>query len=343
MIRKIKYGKIAAVIFITVLIWVWADLAKTENFPIFGATISVAKSTSPNLWVSFEDDESSISIEKVVLKGSASKVDEAKRKLKEGLLVPEFFLYPDQEGMTTAGKYTLTVLDFLKKSDWIKQLGLTVESCKSSTLSVNVVGLVKRPLDVRCVDEDQNPIKGAVIEPAQVDMFVPEDWVGDAEVQLRHGEIEQARVAAIKKIPYIKLAAEIRKAATTVKITTPPEEDRLSGYTITATTLSIALSPTLQGKYNVEVTNLNEVLSPIAIRATPDAKRAYELQPIPTMTLYILDDDKKTTAEQRRKVVYNFPPEYVRKGEIMLNQQPVTARFKLTPLPSGQTPPSAEH
>ena len=31
MVKKIKYGKILAVVFLTVLIWVWADLAKTEN------------------------------------------------------------------------------------------------------------------------------------------------------------------------------------------------------------------------------------------------------------------------------------------------------------------------
>ena len=34
----------------------------------------------------------------------------------------------------------------------------------------------------------------------------------------------------------------------------------------------------------------------------------------------------------RRELTYNFPDEYVRKNEIVLNQQPVVARFKLVPL-----------
>jgi len=106
---------------------------------------------------------------------------------------------------------------------------------------------------------------------------------------------------------------------------------------ITAT-LGIALSPTLQGKYKVEITNLDVVMSAIAIKATPEAKRAYEAQPFPKMTLYILDEDSKTTEKQRRQVVYNFPQEYVRRDEIMLNQQPVVAQFRLIPLSSASSP-----
>ena len=35
---------------------------------------------------------------------------------------------------------------------------------------------------------------------------------------------------------------------------------------------------------------------------------------------------------QSKKVVYDLPQEFVSKGEIVLNQQPVTARFELVPL-----------
>jgi len=169
-------------------------------------------------------------------------------------------------------------------------------------------------------------------------MLVPENWEKSiAEVLLTPREIEQARVSPIKDTPYIKLAAgQIRQAPKPVEITMPPEPDRLTNYTITAATLSIALSPTLLNKYNVEVINRDE-LGPIAIKATPDAKRAYELQPFPLMTLYILDNDKNTTEEQRRGVVYNFPEKFLRNGEIELNQQPVIALFKLTPVSSTET------
>jgi hypothetical protein len=50
------------------------------------------------------------------------------------------------------------------------------------------------------------------------------------------------------------------------------------------------------------------------------------------MTLYILDSDaEKVEEEKTRKVSYNFPEEFVRKGEIELKnpQDAATAKFKL--------------
>jgi len=168
---------------------------------------------------------------------------------------------------------------------------------------------------------------------------VPADSRLTAQVQLTPRDIEQARLSAVEKTPYVVLAAgQIREASTDVKIKMPPEEDRLKDYFVTAT-LSIALSPNLQGKYEPVVRNLPEVMSRIAIRATENAKRAYEGQPYPSMTLYILDDDAKKGAgeEQRKAVVYNFPPEFVRKDEIKLKGEPVEARFNLVPV-SAETP-----
>jgi hypothetical protein len=321
------------VVFITILIWVWADLALDEEFPVSNVNISVAKSTNPSLWVSF-NDEPSVSIEKMVLKGSASRIADVKRQLNDGSLVFEFFLHPEQEGLANPGEHTLAVLDLLKKSDQVKQYGLTVESCEPDTLPVNVVRLVKKSLIVKAVDETQNPAKTATIEPPLVDMFVPAGWDGEkltARVQLTRGEIDQAKLTAVEKAPYIELAAgQTRESQTTVKITISPEEDTLSDYTITAATLGISLSANLQGKYNVDVENLDEVIRPFAIRATPEAKRAYESMRYQVI-LEIDDEDAKATESLRRELVYNFPPEYDRRDEITLNQQPVTARFKLIP------------
>jgi len=337
MVRKINYGKILLVIFLTVLIWVWADLALDDELPVSGATISIAKSTNPNLWVSFDDDESSVSVDNILLKGPASRIGNARRKLNDGSLVLAFFLDAEQEGLTDPGEHPLDVLAFLKKSSQTKELGLTVESCEPDKLSVNVVKLVKKSLTVKCFDEDGIPLKAESI-PSKVDMFVPGGWEGEkltAEVQLTRGEIEPARWAPIEKRPYVELAAgQRREAATPVKIKLPPEADPRSDYFVTAT-LAIALSPNLQGRYKVVVSNLDAVMERIAIRATLDAKRAYELQPYPPMTLYIFDDDaQKGTEEQQREVVYNFPPEFVRKGEIELKNPdpPVVARFKLIEL-----------
>ena len=338
MTRNLKYGKIAVVVFITILIWVWADLALDEELPVSNAAISVVKS-NPQLWVSF-DDAPSVAIEQIVLKGPLQKIAEIRRKLEEeeGL---EIDFDAAKEKMNEPGTYPLPLLPFLQKDNEIKRLGLKVESCKPETLSVKVVRLVSRRLDIQCVDEDQNPIDEAIVEPPQVDMLVPEDWGAEkliAEVLLTRREIEQARVSPIDERPYIRLAAgQIRQAPKLVKITMPPEPDRLTNYTITAPTLSIALSLNLLNNYKPELTNSDAVLLPIAIKATPEAERAYKLQPIPHMTLYILDNDKNTEEEQlKREVVYNFPEEFVRKGEIKLNQQPAEAKFKLIPVSSAE-------
>jgi hypothetical protein len=341
MVKKVNYGKILVVVFITVLIWVWADLALDEVFSVSSVNIS-AKSTNPGLWVSF-GDKSSAFIDKMVLKGPASRITDVKRKLKEGSLVLEFFLDPGQtETIASPGEYTLPLLTFLRQSDQIKKLGLTVESCEPQTLSVKVVGLVKKPLTIRCIDETQNTIKAAAVEPKQLEMFVPEDWSGEkliANVQLTRREIDQARLSAVEKTPFIEPAAgQIRELQMTVKITMPPEEDLLADYTITTARLRFSLSPNIQGKYKVVVDNLDEVIRTITIRATADAKRAYEKMPY-QVTLEIDDEDAASTEPLRRNLIYNFPDEYLRKDDIRLNQQPVTARFKLIPLPPAETPP----
>ena len=341
MVRKINYGKILLVIFLTVLIWVWADLALDERLPVSSATISVARSTNPNLLVSF-DDESSVSISNIMLKGPVARITDTRQKLNDGSLVLEFFLDAEQEGMVNPGEYPLKVLNFLKQSRQVKELGLTVESCEPDKLSVNVVKLVKKSLTVKCFDEDGIPLKAESIEPSKVDMFVPEDWEGEtltAEVRLTRSELEQARVEAVPKKPYIKLAGQIRRAVGTVEITASPEEDRLIDTTMTKTTLGITFSLTLQGKYDVEIENLPVVIGGITIRATPEAKRAYEKMRYQVI-LEIYDEDAMSTEPLKRELIYNFPAEYVRRGEIELKNpdQPAEAKFKLIPLSSAAAP-----
>src|SRR4030042_4820181 len=82
MIRKPKYGKISVVVFITILIWVWADLALDEELTVSTATISIIRS-NPKLWVSF-DNAASVLIEELVLKGPLRKIAEISKKLEEG-------------------------------------------------------------------------------------------------------------------------------------------------------------------------------------------------------------------------------------------------------------------
>jgi len=341
-LRKIKFGKIAVVIFLTILIWVWSDLALDEKLPVFNARIIVAKS-SPNLWVSFNDKQS-VSIDKIVLKGPASKIPEVGRRLDDGSLVLDFSLNPEREGMTTAGTHTLTVLNFIKRSEKIKELGgLTVEDCEPEIIDVNVVELEERALDIECFNENGALLEVASIEPSsKVDMFVPADSRLKARVRLTPRDIEQARRSVVVKTPFVVLAeGQTRQASAPVEIKMPPEADSLSEYPITEAKLGIELSVNLLGEYKPDVINYNEVVSNLIIFATPEAKQAYENQPF-QMTLYIFDDDRNKGPEevQRREVVYNFPEKFVRSNEIKLKplQKPAEARFKLIPLTSAETP-----
>jgi len=333
--KNIKYGKIAIVIFITVLIWVWADLALDEKHSVSDVTIKVAKSTDRSLLVSFTDEYlSSFSIGNVVLKGPASKIADVRRELNVGLLEFEFFLDPQAEAMTEPGAHPLNIPAFLRKSDQIKKHGLIVETCEPENVIVNLVKLVKRSLTVQCFDESRIPLKAESIEPSKVDMFVPEDWQGEkliANLLLAPREINQARLLAIEKIPYIELpGGQNRKAANPVEIKMPPAEERLKDYTITTATLGLSVSENLQGKYKVQVTNLNEVISPIAVRATPEAKQAYESMRY--QVILEIDDKDIKNEECRREIVYNFPEEFISREELVLNQTPVQARFKLVPI-----------
>jgi len=334
--RKIKYGKVAIVVAITVLIWVWADLALDEEYTVpTVVTISVVQS-NPDFWVSF-DEKTSVSLQELILKGPASKIAELERELKEeGSTSLKFSWYPEKEAMD-GSEYNLDVLNFLRQSSQIKQRGFTVESCEPRSIALSVEKLFQKSLKVRCVDEDDIPIKGATIQPTQVDMLVPERWGGEkliAIVSLTRSEIDQARLSAIEKTPYIKLAVgQTRDVPTTVKITTPPEEELLKEDTIKTPALGFTLSANLQGKYEVKVDNLPDVIGPIRIRATPEAKRAYEnMRYQVILEIYDSDKDTKSTEPLRRELIYNFPDDYIGKGEIEINQQPIVARFKLVPL-----------
>ncbi len=336
MLGKIKYGKIAIVIFLTILIWVWADLALDESHDVPNARV-LAKS-SPNLWVSFKG-KPWIRIDNIEIKGPASKITKVSRRLNDGSLVPDFSLSPEREGMTTAGQHKLNVLDFVKRSDKIKEFsGLTVEACTPKIIDVNVVELFEQALDIECFDENGALLEVASIEPSsKVVMFVPADSRLKARVELTPREIDQARLSVVKKTPFVVLAeGQTRQASAPVEIKMPPEADSLSEYLIDEAKLGFTLSANLQGLYKVDV-NYNEVVRPFAISATEEAKLAYESQPF-QMTLYILDSDAQKE-EQQREVVYNFPEEFVRSNKIKLNplQKPAEARFKLIPLTSPET------
>jgi hypothetical protein len=337
-LKKIKYKKIAVVIFLTALIWVWADLALDTEHPIPRVTIRIGMSR-PNLWISFAG-ESTVDINNIVLKGPVSKINEAKGIIGNDPQKLEFLLdteYQERYGLTKQGKYELKVQDFLRNYDWIHELGLAVQSCEPNVVDVNVVELIERQLTVRIQNQDRVFLEPESVVPSEVEMYVPRDWGGEklaAYVVLSQSEIKRAREEAITKVPYIELATgQNRQARIPVKIKMPLQEDPRAEYAIDQPTLGFGFSANTQGKYVVEVENLVEVLS-IAVRATEAAKQAYEDMRYQVI-LEILDEDIKYVEEGleiQREVFYHFPLDYVRRNEIELVNPKATATFKLVPV-----------
>jgi len=330
-LNRVKYGKIAIVLFLTALIWVWADLELDEEQLIRGAVIEISQSTAPELWVSFGQRES-VKIDEIVLSGPHSAFVALDKKARSGGGKLRFVFDAASQRMTEPGGHTLRLLDFLQKDKGLRTLGLKVKSCQPEVVDVNVVALSERSVLVECFDEDGLPLKAQSIRPSKVEMYVPAS-VRTAQVQLNAREIELARTSPLVKTPFVVFAeGVIRKADTPVQIRMPEAVDALREETITAPKLGIAMSVNLQGKYSVEIMNLSEVISPIKIKATAAARQAYE--GMRYQVILEIDDEDAKAGESRRAVRYNFPDEFVRSDEIKIDQAPVQARFKLTPIPT---------
>lgn len=336
MAKKPKLSKISIVVFLTILIWVWADLAQDERMSLSGyVTITMARPNDPTIWASFEGSDSalrpSITIDAIDLKGPASRVTEVERMKKKGELTLDLFASPEEEGWTEVGPASFDVLNFLKQSAEIRQLGLTVESCEPRSVAVAVRRLIPRPLAVRCVDENGAPLR-ADIEPATVNAYVP-DGVVAAQVRLSSSELIQARISAIQKTPYVELTPDQRRdLATRVTVSLATQEVELAEHPVQAV-LGICFSVNLEGEYRVNLENEDE-LATVLVRATIEAWQAYEQQQF-HIFLYVLDSDRQATDVITRPVVFNFPPEYVRNGQIE-GTVPPPARFTIEPISAAQ-------
>lgn len=345
MLRQIKFSKIAVVLFLTVLIWVWTDLALDETFDVNGASI-VLTETTPRLWISFAGKRS-IDVNNISFKGPASKITNIKRKIDNHSFNLLFPLDAEKEGLAESGE-PLKVQDHIQKSPQLQDSGLLVESCEPAEISLSIVELIEKPLAVECYEESGGLLSvESIVEPSTVNIFVPpegwppEDWPpGDkAKVILTRSDIEKAKKTSVKKKAFIQLAdGQTRESNDTVEIGIPPEEDRLKSFPNIPATIGYNFSENMQG-FKVDLINRTEVLDLIAIRATSGAKARYETQDRPKIILFIFDsDEEKGQEEQSREVHYNFPLDDVQNGNIILDQTPVTARFRLIPPPSADNP-----
>lgn len=331
---RIKYGKVLLVTFITILIWVWADTSKYETEEILNIPIQ-AKSSEENLWLSF-DGKSSERIKSITIWGPQSQVTSIKKDSQKGKLELEFYLEPSDVGLSEPGQSSFRLVDFINKSEQFRHLGIEATECEPNTLTVQAVKLQERQLTVKCMSNNIE-VEPKSIEPATVTMLVPSDWPPErcvAIIELSKNEIEQAKLNPIAKKAFVTFSSDQQPepADTEIMVQMPPNIENLKPFSITGATIGYSYSSNLQGKYKVELSNETD-LSSFTIIATPAAKAAYDAQPY-KITLYILDEDKDKL-ESNREVIYNFPIEFIIKGQIKLNQEKEVAKFKLKPVSNG--------
>jgi len=340
--KRINYGKVLLVIFITVLIWVWADTAQDIQWEVENILIKADRSSWADSLLMFEG-KPSIALEQLVLRGPNWRINDLKNDYHSGSLRLEFFLSPTDVGMAESGQTSINLLDFIKNSGQLRDFGVSAVDCKPKTLSVEVSRLVERQLTVRCLRENRELLKPKSIEPATIKMRVPELWGPErlvADVILTNDEIEQARAGPYEKPAFVTFSSnEQRPVPEVITIQMPPSTEDLKQYTITGATIGFVLSANLVGRYDPVLLNYPELAS-FTISATPAAKAAYEGQAYQIL-LYILDDDAQKSGENRKEVVYNFPAESVREDNIKLNQPREIARFKLEPRSPGPAPVGA--
>jgi hypothetical protein len=272
-----------------------------------------------------------VTLKSVVLKGPARKVAAVQLLRNKGALDLNLFLVPEREGITKADVHPLDVLDFLKRSDEIRQLGLTVIDCEPKRLTLRVQELVKLPVTVECAGLDSSV--QAKVQPETVEAYVPKDESGvrKAMVRLTPEEQNRAKNEPVEKTPYVELApGQQRDVPVTVKVSLAPAQNALAKARVPAA-LGICVSQNVQGRFEVVLENDQTELAAVMIKATTLAQQAYAQMPY-QMILYIQDADRQATEPIQRPVVFNFPLDYVQKGQIEADQKPPTARFTLRPI-----------
>lgn len=338
-----KLKKMLAVILLTLVIWAWAYLAQEETTRQMGS-LKVNPRTGLDVLVSFVDYGSEVPL-MVTLKGPAAKVAELQKNLHAEEGDPEretleFYFNPEIEGRRRTGTYEINILNLLKETTKIQDMGLTVVSCEPETVMVDVQQLVEKELTVQAVDENRSVLLHESIEPARVSMYVPAEWSGDmlkAYLELTPAQQQRARETSVMGKPYIRLYAggEERKrfASIRVEVKLLSAEQRLLDKPLQPR-IGFIFSSNLQGKYTAELLPESESdFRTINLQATEEAFNSYRNTPYQVL-VEVRDGDANIDGDIPREVIYNFPQDYVRKNEIRITpQSPQRVIFRLRKVP----------
>jgi|FrelakmetLWP11LW_1041352.scaffolds.fasta_scaffold01411_4 hypothetical protein len=325
--------KILAVFFLTLLIWAWAFLS-LETTLSHTASLQVAPVAVSDYLVTFDGAEDSYDNLQLRFKGTPAKISEMLQRYRSETLT--FYYDPKEFGHTRSGKHTIDVSEFIRQNPKIREYALTLEWCRPEKLDVNVEKLEKKLLVVQCVDETGGSIKPDTIEPAQVEIFVRSGYSGSAMVMLTPQQSERAKKLPISVKPYAEIAPGKRRYAEEPVQVTLSASEKLEPMVIQPA-IGYVVNPAMTGKFKIELLNETELKTITNIRFTEKAYEAYKKQKYQFL-IEIRDGDESLPEIPPRAVIYNFPQEYVKSGQIEAPNPPHQAQLKLTPIVSPAAP-----
>ena len=95
--------KMIVVVFLTLMIWIWADLETEEKIPITGIPLRIAKSPDPALRADFMQSADRLSTEirinTISLRGPSARIQEIRRMEEDGTLDLQLSLIPQAESI----------------------------------------------------------------------------------------------------------------------------------------------------------------------------------------------------------------------------------------------------
>jgi hypothetical protein len=340
MMERFKIKKILAVLFLTVLIWVWSDLALDKQDYLTQIPVEMGDSSDPSLLVSFVTEggvlTDRIIVNTINLKGPGGRISDIKKLERTNSLDLNLVLTPDTQGLTKPMENAAWPLEsFIKQSPEITNRGLSVEDCTPETASIRVIKLAQRAITVRCVDENENVVQGSQVTPASINMYVPEDWAGDkltAKVELSETDISRARgESPIDKVPFVEIDGRQRIAKQAVKVRLSAEVPNLKPQVIEMPKFCLVVDPIVQRDYKIVIIREEEALRSIEFKGTDEAKRAYQDE---TYHVELVVERKAgpQSKSQSKTLEYRFPRAYVEKGQIKPADSPLaTIDFELVP------------
>jgi hypothetical protein len=161
----------AFVTFITLLIWIWADLERTKKEDVT-VTVKVVSPQGGALRV-IRPGTKGIPVQ-FVARGSQARLDEFRRRLREDQDSGKEVACVVQANADQTGPYALDTLDVLNKWDRLREAGLSAEDPVKAAIDVEVDRWEQVEAAVRLRTTDDDALEGKpALTPKTVALLVP--------------------------------------------------------------------------------------------------------------------------------------------------------------------------